>query len=677
MENKNKFNKNEEKINKNIKNSLKNTNNIDYINVQPMSKESEKKQTDNTINFTDQVIDEEDVKEIVSFIHEEFDKRSKNRKLLEANWLLNINFYNGNQYVEIDGNDELAFPNKQYYWEERQVFNHIAPLVELRLSKLSRVRPKLNVLPFSDNQHDIMVANVSSKILKATTQNLNLSQVLSKGTTWSEICGSSFYKVGWNSSLGKTIAVNEIGHAIKEGEVDIEIVSPFEIYPDSNTYENIQDCASIIYAKAFHKDEVKNIWGVDLEGKDIDVYSSEFMAIKSNYGSKISAKTIKSNQVLVLEYYEKPSIKFPCGRLIIVADDKLLYIGELPYINQSDEKRGFPFIRQIAMPTPNSLFGTSIIERCIPIQRSFNFIKNRKHEFLHRLTMGVMAVEDGSIDLEDLEESGLAPGKVLVYRQGGTGPKLMTSGSVPTDFQLEENQLLNEFLNISGVSDLLNTSSISTNISGVALQLLIEQDEVRLLTSAESIRNVCKDIGKQILRLYKQFAIIPKTTRILDDEGKIEMLQWQNSDINSDDIVFETESELNETLAQRRSMLLDILNTGLLNDENGKLSNATRAKLLEQLGFGIWENAKDSKSLHIKSANNENYELLEKDYMPDPLDIDDHELHINEHICFLLSNELDKYKNKKSLYEKLILDHIKKHKQFNALTKKIENSEQI
>src|SRR5690606_27134230 len=120
-----------------------------------------------------------------------------------------------------------------------------------------------------------------------------------------------------------------------------------------------------------------------------------------------------------------------------------------------------------------------VIERCIPIQRAYNAVKNRKHEFLNRISMGIMAVEDGSVDIENLEEEGLAPGKVLVYRQGSNTPKMLSTGSVPTDFILEEDRLLNEFLTISGVSDLLRRANTSTSLSGVALQLLIEQDEVR------------------------------------------------------------------------------------------------------------------------------------------------------------------------------------------------------
>ena len=322
---------------------------------------------------------------------------------------------------------------------------------------------------------------------------------------------------------------------------------------------------------------IKKLWGVEVQGQDVNTFTLD--AIENTGGLGYSGhassvgKRIKKNHAIVLEKYEAPTVEYPNGRLIIVAGDKLVYVGELPYINGVDGDRGFPFVKQTSISILNSFWGVSTIDRCIPIQRAYNAVKNRKHEFLNRLSMGVLAIEDGSIDTENLEEEGLSPGKVLVYRQGSSAPKLLSSGSVPMDFQYEENQLMNEFLKISGVSDLLNASSISTNMSGIALQLLIEQDEMKLVSSAENIRVCIKEVAKHILRLYKQFAKISHTSRLVSDNGKVELFYWNNSDIKSEDVVFETDNEINETLAQKRSLIYDLLNYGLLHDEDGKLSN--------------------------------------------------------------------------------------------------------
>lgn len=616
-------------------------------------------------------------KQLVKSVLEDFKLRQIERKKFENVWQLNINFYLGNQYSYISPNGEIMEYGKQYFWQEREVYNHIANLIELRLAKLSRVRPALNVIPFSDEEHDIACAKISKKILKSISSNVNISKILSQGTIWSEICGTVFYKIDWNNTLGKIVGIDELGKEIREGDVDISVVSPFEIYPDSNTYNNVEDCMSIIYARTFHKDAVKNTWGVEVEGKDIDVYTLDAISSMGGLGySSISnsmSKKLKKDQVLVLEKYEKPTIDYPNGRLIIIAGDKLIYVGDLPYVNSVENKRGFPFIRQTCLTTPNCFWGTSMVERCIPIQRSFNAIKNRKHEYLNRLTMGILSVEDGSLDIENLEEEGLSPGKVLIYRQGAKAPALMSNGSVPMDFQYEENALINEFVNVTGITD-LSRDLTSGNISGIALQLLIEQDEVRLVFSADEIRNAAKEISKQILRLYKQFAIVSHTSRIIGDNGGVELFYWNSSDINSEDVVFETENEINESLAQKRNMIFEILKMGLLEDENGKIPNSVKGKVLDQLGFGIWENSHDMRSIQKHSADKENIELIMKLNIKNPQEIDDHEIHIEEHTAFMLGCDFEKKSIIAPNIEEMMLNHIEKHKELKKLNN-LKNNE--
>ncbi len=623
---------------------------------------------DNNFNLEDYDLDE-----LASEIIADFKVRQEERKRFEANWQLNINFFIGNQYCAINANNDIVDFEKQFFWQEREVYNHIAPIVELRLSKLTKVRPSMTVIPFSDSDNDINCAKVSKNILKSASYKLNLSKIISEATVWSEICGTVFYKVTWNNLKGDVVGIDENGQELLEGDVQIDVVSPFEIFPDSATYARLDDCKSIMHVRAFHVDTIKDLWGVDVEGEDINVFTLDNVNCTGGLGyfGRVSkaGTTVKHNSALVIEKYESPTTKYPFGRLIIVAGNKVVYIGELPYVNKSDDKRGYPFISQCSIVNPNCFWGGSVVERCVPIQRSYNAVKNRKHEFLNRISMGVMAVEDGSIDTDNLEEEGMAPGKILIYRQGAQVPRLLSSGNVPTDFNYEEDKLLNEFLTVSGVNDLLRGSSITSSVSGVALELLIEQDEARLLSSAEQIREAVKEISKHILRLYKQFVNGKVSSKLISNNGSIEMFYWNKSDINSDDVVFETENELNESLAQKRNMVFEIFNSGLLHDENGRLSNSVRYKLLEQLGFGIWENTQDVKTLQIKRANKEHLELLEYGKIASPKEIDDHQLHINEHTCFMLGEEYERAVNKNPKLEKIMLEHIRTHKQFIEITK--------
>ena len=90
-------------------------------------------------------------------------------------------------------------------------------------------------------------------------------------------------------------------------------------------------------------------------------------------------------------------------------------------------------------------FGQSMVERAIPLQRAYNAVKNRKHELINRLCGGVLAVEDGSVDTEELEAEGLRPGSVVVYRRGSSPPSMLEQGGVPSALSAEELRLEEEF----------------------------------------------------------------------------------------------------------------------------------------------------------------------------------------------------------------------------------------
>lgn len=603
--------------------------------------------------------------DIVKEVLEDFQNRVLERKSYETQWKLNMNFYMGNQFCSIGFGGLVEDGDRQYFWQEREVFNHIAPKIDTRLAKLSAIKPKLYVVPASSDERDAYTAKLSKKILDSVSAKYGLSQKINQATKWSEICGTSFYKIFWNSNLGQVVAIEDSGRKIKAGDVDIAVCSPFEIYPDFTTCENLEDCQSIIHAKAYSVEEIKQMYDVDIKGKDINVFSldSSFSTGGLGYngiGTKINEST-KRNAGLVIEKYIRPSEEHPNGRLIIIAGDKLVFDGEFPYINGIDGKRDFPFIKQVCCDEVGSFWGKSLIERMIPIQRAYNAVKNRKHEFLNRLTLGVLAVEDGSVDIENLEEEGLAPGKILVYRQGANIPKYLDNEHLPTDFEKEEEKLLEEFTAISGTSEMGDMTTISASMSGVALELLLDENQTRLSFTTDSIKSAIKQIGKHLLRLYKQFANIPRLVKIVGENGMPEIFYFKSSDISSDDVQFETETEGADTLTQRRNMIYTLLDKGLLTDEDGKLSQSLKSKILEMIGFGNWENSQDLDSLHIRRADNENLAMLDKEEIK-VKPIDDHNLHINEHIAYMLSGEYEK--NATEEVENIFLKHIEEHKKF-------------
>lgn len=602
--------------------------------------------------------------EIVSEIKEDFKRRREARRPIELNWRLNMNFVIGNQYATITQRGDVEECGKQYFWQQREVYNHIAPILETRLSKLARVKAQATVRPASSDDEDVASASIATKLLAAVSKENDFSSLLASANTWSEITGSVFYKIIWNPERGRAL---DASGSVREGDVSITVCPPFEIFPENTAVSDLDSQPSIMHAKVMSADEVKRMWGKDVKGGDVNVFSFDNADVVGGLGYSATVpkliSEIRKDAVIVIEKYEKPSAQFENGRLIIAAGDTLLHIGELPYINGEDSARGYPFARQVCLEQLGSFFGGSVVERIIPVQRAYNAVKNRKHEFMNRIAMGVLAVEDGSVDTDNLEEEGLSPGKILIYRQGSTPPMLMSAGQVPAEFSREEEKLLNEFIMISGVSEVTTYSQVPANVSsGTAISLLLEQDDTRISLTADSLREAVRRIGKHILRLYKQFAQVPRMKRVTGENGEVELAAFSAGNIGSEDIVFDTLNEIEDTLSARRAMVYDLLKLGLFTDERGNMPSRTKSRLFEILGFGNWEEARDIDEVHRKKALKENIELEREDVVPDVLD--NHELHIEEHTKLCVSSRC----SDNAAFRDRTAAHISKHRELVSLS---------
>lgn len=591
--------------------------------------------------------------EVLIDLFADFYSRQDERRKLEKQWELDLEFLAGNQYCEISPRGEVEEEEKYYYWQNRGAFNHIAPIIDSRVAKLTKMKPIMSVKAAGAEESDVKNAKLATALVNSSYQRLSLGDVISKTTGWSESCGTGFYFIGWNPDAGKLLGEVD-GKKVFEGDVVVESVSPFEIYPDSLCYENIESCESIIRARAMKTADVERLYGITVAGEDVKVFGVDKAA---------TGKSIVHDSVLVLEKYERPTADFPDGRLIVACEKTILYMGELPYVNGVEGRRGFPFVKQNSIDKAGCFFGMSMVERLIPVQKAYNAVKNRKQEFLNRLTMGVVAVEDGSVDTDELAEEGLSPGKIIVYRQGANPPALMGTGTMPTDLNREEDRLLNEFILLSGVSEFSRSTDVAAGTSGVALQLLIEQEDARLNAVTENVRSAIRETAKQMIRLFKQFATSTRLLRTAGEQGKVELYYFNSSDLGSDDVVFDTENELSYTPAQKKSAVYELIDAGLLTDDTGKLSERTKAKLLEILGFGSIDNTLDIESLHINKADEENLSGFKKPIGVD--EYDDHELHIAEHTRFLLSAESEGVR-KNPETKKNALEHLRAHKTMAA-----------
>lgn len=613
---------------------------------------------------------DEKVKEIIF----DYEKRKEARRVKEQSWLININFLMGNQYACVLPSGEIGVDNTEN--GSREVFNHIAPIVESRLAKLGKVRPSVSTRPASGSEKDKEVARLTKAVIDAVSSDINLPNLIKKATVWSEVTGTSYYKILVENTTQDGFETTESGNngnaqaenlnlgeklagKIEGGDIKLRVcvISPFEIYPLDPSEEDLSLNPSIIHARAIRREDAEQTYGLTgLVGTSYkSLTSDQFFAGTTFFGGKsnapVSLEVEKEDQVLVIERYTK-NIDGG-GRLEIVVGDRLVYDGDMPFDD-------YPFVKQISASSLGSFYGVSIIDRCVPVQRAYNAVKNRKIEYLSRLTTGISVVEEGSVDVDDLIDGGLTPGKVVVYRAGANPPRMMETPTLPPELSREEDRLLNELITLTGVSELMRNSMLPSNVtSGTAINLLSEADDNRLSVAAEQIRESVLKLIKFILNVFKKQVNNKRISKLYDEKGQVQLYYWKGSDLSCEDVVLDTENELTNSFSQRKQMVIDLFKMGLFNGENGKIEPKDKAKILDMIGFGSFDGAYSLSEEHLNRAKKEN---ISGEFFV--LEVDDHSVHIAEHTRRAI--EIAGESEGGICEDKImpIIEHIREHKTF-------------
>lgn len=611
--------------------------------------------------------------DIISDILDKLEKSRADKLPLEQQWILNSNFLVGNQYCDINtyrGNVEQLEP--VYDWLERETHNHIAPLIETRIANLKKISYKMKVKPRTNEMDDYMKADVSTGILQYTQDNTNFETKKNTMIYWNELCGSCFWLSWWDKDKGEKYAVetveamDETGVVMKkekayyQGDIDYGLVTPYEVFPENVFKQSIEAQRYIILEQVKSIEDIYDLYGIHTEGSNVETF--ELTPIPSGGGLgyentvlSLGHKSVE-NAAKVITYFERPSRQCPNGKMVIlIGDDKIAYYGDLPY-------HKIPLIQTLCIEVAGQFFGKSVIESLIPLQKSFNGCISRLHEYIKRIAIQGHYIEEGSIDIEEYEQEGCAPGACLVYKRGTAAPIPIPNGSLPSEIMQERYNLKSDMEYVAGTSQLMvNGATPSGVTSGTAIENLMEIDNTRLALTGDHLRTSIKELAKLWLEIYKTYANAKRVVQFTGENNVGSALIWSNEDINSYDIEYATESELVLTEDVQRERFLQAYNMGLFADENGRLPARAKNLMLEFMKMGNYSDILSINELQVKAAQRENI-FFENGVIPNVSEFDDHDIHIEEHMRYILQMRFQKLKLMHPEYAAAIEEHIREHK---------------
>lgn len=372
-----------------------------------------------------------------------------------------------------------------------------------------------------------------------------------------------------------------------------------------------------------------------------------YFNLKSSAGVKTSLSTgigtastsgdtnMVDEAAVVKEYYERPTQKYPNGRLIVVANGKLLYAGDSPY-SGPEQGDWHPYSACRWEIVPARFWGKSPFDDASEIQKHVNTIDSVI--ILNRKTMAIpqKLVPRGTMANND-QWTG-RPGQKLPYTPGPNGEKPETIPAAGLDAQVfeERSQKVEDIKNITGAIDILKGDRPPGVTAFSALNLLFEVGAGKLFPVADRWKRFIESSEKKKLKLIAKKYREPRPEFI-------QRLQSMNTELTVDQIkdfvgkdlydncnvIIDPASAVPRMKAAEQAKLMELAQTGVLNLQDP----ANRSEFLQRmdiLGFD---------SGYGKDATRADYEnsiLDELANSPDGmrpvvLDADNHDIHIALH----------------------------------------------
>ena len=611
------------------------------------------------------------VDELIAEIKGELERRRGERAGMELQWLLNSNFVAGHQYCEINPSaGEVREIERENDSEERGVYNRIAPIYDTRMAHLRNVRYAMTVRPATAEDDDIEKAAVSTDLLRYTQRKLNFEELKARIYDWSELLGTAFVMSWWDGKGGKAVlgenglpVIGADGEELHEGDIACGLLTPYEIFPESVYKETVGEQRSIIVDQVLHISEIYERYGLRVDGQECDKYVITPISGAGGYGLSTFQSTVMATKTTrvhdsahCITYFEKPTKKYPTGRVAVIVADRLVHYGGMPY----DE---IPIIAIKCKSVAGQFFGKSYVQDLIPLQRAYNGCKNAIHNYIKAASNEPLLVPKGAVEeLDEIAEYGLASNQIIEYRGENGRPSYLTRSGIPNDVWNEMQNLITDMEYTAGISQMQIYGSAPSGVkSGTAIAQLRDIDNTRLSLTAENMREGIRQLAIRWLHIYKTFCTTNRVAEIMGINNIGSVFVWSADDINSYDVVYDTVNELVLSEDQQRENFLQALQMGLFADDRGVTPREFREKAIEMMRLGNFTQLMTLSDQQRANAKREN-DFLMAGVIPEVYRYDDHEIHIAEHVRFALQYRFKRFRGSSPALAEAFDRHIEDHR---------------
>lgn len=461
--------------------------------------------------------------------------------------------------------------------------NKILPTVQNRLARLTQSPPKYDVRPNSNDSSDKDCARLGLQVIEDIFEKQNFTEKQQDLLMNAMQAGVAYVQTIWDPSLGKPMVDPETGEQGYEGDVRLEILTMFEVFPDPLA-KTIDDAQWIIKAKVRKLDYFKERYlerGDAVKEEDVWLQSSIY-DLKANAATSVgiagsSASDQMKNSAIEIVYYEKRSKGHPNGRMCVVAngillEDKELPIGEYDIVKFDDLLIGGRYHSE------------AIITHLRPIQDQYTITRTKCAAWVRKTLGGkYIAAKGAGLSQEAINNDDT---EVVEYNPvpNASPPTAMAIPSIPSYVYEDIKVLSEEFDMISGINEASRGVSPGQGMPFRGMALLVEQDQTRM--SVQTNRNEIgyARVGAHILKYVGKNYQMPRMLKTAGDGLSYTVKEFLGSDLNSNfDVIVIPGSTSPTSKVLKRQDIMNAYQTGLLGDPHDP---KLRAKVLKMQEFG-------------------------------------------------------------------------------------------
>lgn len=609
-------------------------------------------------------------KDLIAFIDNRLQeaRNSSSRVAQEGNWMTNYAYLLGyagvawnNQYKQF----QTVGYSQNYLARNRITCNKILPAVQRRQARIGKSNPRYEVKPDSSAQDDRDQARLEKNVLDHYYEKEKIVGKRNSMLPGLQVCGSYYMEVTWDTEKGefleaetKDIGENGEEKIVKdyeyEGDVCVNITSPFEIFPDPLA-KTLEECQWYIHAKVRKLDYFKTRYperGHLVKEENTDITSLQYeMRIQSLVGqgpSQTGIMNTQRNTAVEKVYYEKRSRKHPNGRMVIIANGVLLVDTELPC-------GVFPHVRFDDVQITDRYYPEAIVTHLRPIQDQYNRTIQKRADWTNKMLAGkYMAPKGSQFQQEAITDSS---GEVIYYTPVPNAPPIqqLQVPAIPQYAYEEEDRLNAMFYDISGESDISRGILPSSSIPAIGMELLLEQDETRISAITNQHEEAFALLGKKILLYAEKYIKNERLLKMSDPNMQYVVKKYSGENLKSKhDVVVVKGSLAPTSTAVKRNDILNLYNQGLLGNP---ADPAVRAKVLQQLEFGDVSSVWTQQSIDLSQVK-KTISQIEEGEIPEVHEMDNHTLHIQEKNDYRKS---DKFTQLDPTRQAIMLNDIEEH----------------